>query len=276
MTPAAPPFARKSLGQHFLFDRGLLQRIASLTGPLVDRCVVEVGPGPGGLTRALLDAGAARVVAIEADERFFLELGGWPEAAEGRLHVHHRDAREVDETAMLASAGCTGPARLIANLPYNVATPLLAGWLTSDPWWEAMALMFQKEVADRITARPGEEAYGRLSVLTQATARAAVAMTLPPGAFRPPPKVQSSVVLFSPLGAAERFDDVDALSRVSAAAFGQRRKMLRTSLRSLGEPVDVLGRDAGVDLTRRAETLDQSEFRALASAWRRLASARTS
>ncbi|MBI1338586.1 16S rRNA (adenine(1518)-N(6)/adenine(1519)-N(6))-dimethyltransferase RsmA [bacterium] len=263
-----PMRAKKSLGQHFLHDPDLLSRIASLTGPVAGKTVVEVGPGPGGLTRALLNAGAGPLIAIEADPRFANALSDWPETALGRIQVRLADARDVDEAALIESAGGTLPAKLIANLPYNVATPLLVRWLTGPAWWSAMALMFQKEVADRICAVPGDAGYGRLAVLAQAVSQPRLAMTLPPGAFRPPPKVHSAVVVLSPLPESERFGDLEALTRVTAAAFGQRRKMLRSSLKAAGGDVDAILDLAGIDPTRRAETLSQGEFRALAVAYR--------
>jgi 16S rRNA (adenine1518-N6/adenine1519-N6)-dimethyltransferase len=233
--------------------------------------VLEIGPGPGGLTRAILDAGALNVVAVEADGRFAENLRGWEEAASGRLSVIHADALRVDIPGCLAEHGCRLPVTIIANLPYNVGTPLLVTWLKARGWRGDMVLMFQKEVALRICAEPGDAHYGRLSVLTAATCRPAMIMTLPPGAFRPPPRVDSAVVLLRPLPETERFEDLDALEAISAAAFGQRRKMLRVALRSLGidaGQAEALLAETGIDPTRRAETLSQSDFRRLASAFR--------
>jgi 16S rRNA (adenine1518-N6/adenine1519-N6)-dimethyltransferase len=269
--PRAAP-AKKSLGQHFLFDRDLLRRIALSAGPVRDRTVIEVGPGPGGLTRALLDEDVGRLLAVELDDRFAAELATWPEAAEGRLQVHHGDARDIDAPGMIEAMGGSAPAMIIANLPYNVATPLVVDWIkagavSGEPWRGEMALMFQKEVALRICAQPGEEHYGRLAVLTAAAMRAHIAMVLPPGAFRPPPKVDSAVVVMRPLAPSEAFADLEAIESVTAAAFGQRRKMLRAALKGLAGGVEAL-EASGIDPTRRAETLTQAEFRALASAWR--------
>jgi 16S rRNA (adenine1518-N6/adenine1519-N6)-dimethyltransferase len=268
------PHAKKSLGQHFLFDRDLLARIAHAGGAVDGRTVIEVGPGPGGLTRALLDAGAARLVAVEMDDRFAAELQSWPEASAGRLHVHHGDALLAIMPELIAAAGGVEPAMIVANLPYNVGTPLLVGWLKAGPagssWRGTMVLMFQKEVAQRICAAPDDEHYGRLAVLAHGACRCRIAMIVPPGAFRPPPKVDSAVVVLEPLPPGEAFADLNALETVSAAAFGQRRKMLRAALKTLGGSLapDILLERAGIDGTRRAETLTQAEFRKLAEAWR--------
>lgn len=263
---AAP--ARKALGQHFLFDPGILKRVATAAGPPAGRTVIEVGPGPGGLTRALLDAGARPLIAIEADPRFADALQEWPEARAGRLVVQTGDARKADFESLIAEAGGETPAMLIANLPYNVGTPLLADWLKAGAWRGEMALMFQKEVAERICAEPGGTHYGRLAVLSQAVCRPHIAFTVPPGAFRPPPRVDSAVVVLQPLPEADRFDDVKTLERVTAAAFGQRRKMLRASLRPLATQVGLDAAqwlsEAGLDPTARAETVDQAGFRRLA------------
>jgi 16S rRNA (adenine1518-N6/adenine1519-N6)-dimethyltransferase len=259
--------AKKSLGQHFLFDSGLLKRIAAAGGPVANRTVIEVGPGPGGLTRALLDAGAAPLIVVELDDRLADGLSAWPEATSGRLRVVRGDAREIDEPKLVQEAGGALPAMIVANLPYNVGTPLVVKWLKAGDWRGAMVLMFQKEVALRICAAPGDEHYGRLAVLTQAAMRPRIAMTIPPGAFRPPPTVDSAVVVLTPLPESDAFTDLDALETVTAAAFGQRRKMLRSALKSLKGGVEAL-EAAGVCPTRRAETLTQEEFRALASAWR--------
>jgi 16S rRNA (adenine1518-N6/adenine1519-N6)-dimethyltransferase len=263
-----PGTAKKSLGQHFLFDAGLLKRIAAAGGSVDSRTVIEVGPGPGGLTRALLDAGAAPLIAVELDDRFADGLSGWPEATSGRLHVVRGDARDIDEPKLVEQAGGTLPAMIVANLPYHVGTPLAVKWLKARRWRGPMVLMFQKEVALRICASPGDNHYGRLGVLTHGAMRPRLAMTIPPGAFRPPPKVDSAVVVLTPLPAAESFADLDAMETVTAAAFGQRRKMLRAALKSLSGGVAAL-EDAGIDPTRRAETLTQQEFRSLADAWRR-------
>jgi 16S rRNA (adenine1518-N6/adenine1519-N6)-dimethyltransferase len=265
LTPGA---ARKSLGQHFLFDAGLLKRIALAGGPVDGRTVIEVGPGPGGLTRALLEAGAAPLIAVELDDRFADGLSAWPEATSGRLHVVRGDARKIDEPKLVKQAGGKLPAMIVANLPYNVGTPLVVKWLKAGNWRGTLVLMFQKEVALRMCAAPGDEHYGRLAVLTQAAMRPRIAMTIPPGAFRPAPKVDSAVVVLTPLPAGDAFGDLDAMETVTAAAFGQRRKMLRAALKSLKGGAVALAA-AGVDPTRRAETLTQEEFRTLANAWRK-------
>ncbi|MEP7209869.1 MAG: 16S rRNA (adenine(1518)-N(6)/adenine(1519)-N(6))-dimethyltransferase RsmA [Alphaproteobacteria bacterium] len=269
-----PHAAKKSLGQHFLFDRDLLSRIARAGGPVEGRTVIEVGPGPGGLTRALLDAGAAKLIAVEMDDRFAAELQGWPETTSGRLTIHHGDALKADMPALIAAAGGEAPVMIVANLPYNVGTPLLIDWLKAGPagssWRGKMVLMFQKEVAQRICAAPDDEHYGRLAVLAHGVCRANIAMVLPPGAFRPPPKVDSAVVVLEPLPPSEAFADLEALEIVAASAFGQRRKMLRVALKTLGGKIEphVLLERAGIEGTRRAETLTQAEFRKLAEVWR--------
>jgi 16S rRNA (adenine1518-N6/adenine1519-N6)-dimethyltransferase len=266
MTPLTPGAAKKSLGQHVLFDKTLLDRIARSGGEVRGKTVIEVGPGPGGLTRALLDAGASPLIAIELDDRFAEGLNTWPEARDNRLHIHHGDAMKTDMPALIAAAGGVEPAMIVANLPYNVGTPLLVEWLKSGAWRGTMVLMFQKEVGLRICASPDDEHYGRLAVITQAVCRARIAMIVPPGAFRPPPKVDSAVVVLDPLPASEAYPDLDTLEKITAAAFGQRRKMLRAALKGLEGAVEALD-VAGIDPTRRAETLTQAEFRALAGAW---------
>jgi 16S rRNA (adenine1518-N6/adenine1519-N6)-dimethyltransferase len=253
--------ARKSFGQHFLLDLNLTRKIASLAAPF-EGPVIEVGPGPGGLTRALLDQGA-RVIAVEKDPRFLPLLGELADAADGRLTVIGADALVVDEAALLRAAGGDGAGHIVSNLPYNVATPLLLKWLTG-PWRpRSMTLMFQKEVAQRICANVGDGAYGRLSVIVHAICRARMALTLPARAFTPPPKVDSAVARLDPLPQAQPEDLVRALESVTAAAFGQRRKMLRSSLRALGGA--ELCAAAGVDADRRAEEIPVEGFLALAA-----------
>ncbi|MDP3738208.1 MAG: 16S rRNA (adenine(1518)-N(6)/adenine(1519)-N(6))-dimethyltransferase RsmA [Hyphomonadaceae bacterium] len=271
MTGFTPGAAKKALGQHFLFDAALLNRIAVAGGPVEGHTVIEVGPGPGGLTRALLDAGVKKLIAIELDDRFADGLAAWPETASGRLVVVRGDAREIDEARLVREAGGNFPAMIVANLPYNVGTPLVVKWLKAgaaspENWRGPMVLMFQKEVALRICAAPGDDHYGRLAVLVHAAAGARIAMTLPPGAFRPPPKVDSAVVVLTPLPADQAFEDLDALETLTSAAFGQRRKMLRSALKSLEGGPEALAA-AGIDPTRRAETLTQAEFRRLTDAW---------
>jgi len=253
--------ASKALGQNFILDRQLLARIAAIPGPLEGRTVYEVGPGPGGLTRALLDAGA-RVVAVERDRRCIPALVELKHEFGGDLTVVDDDALDVDEHA-LAGAG----AHVVANLPYNVGTALLLRWLAADPWppwWSSLTLMFQKEVADRIVAGPGQEAYGRLSVAAQWRAKPRIAMTVKRSAFVPPPKVTSAVVHIVP---AEAPDGVDprVIERVTQAAFGQRRKMLRSSLKRLPGALESLA-NLGIDAERRAETLSVDEYVKLARA----------
>ncbi|HVM99691.1 MAG TPA: 16S rRNA (adenine(1518)-N(6)/adenine(1519)-N(6))-dimethyltransferase RsmA [Caulobacteraceae bacterium] len=250
---AAGILARKSLGQHFLLDLNLTRKIARLAGVEPGQTIVEVGPGPGGLTRALLEAGAS-VVAIERDARFLPLLEDLAARAEGRLTVLHADALEAD---------LPPGAPIVANLPYNVATPLLIGWLTAPVPPRSMTLMFQKEVADRIVAAPGSKAYGRLSVLAQALTDANVVMDLPARAFTPPPKVASAVVRLVPKPNRPAPQAVDRLQRVTAAAFGQRRKMLRSSLKALGG--EALCAAAGLAPTARAEDLSVADFLTLAA-----------
>lgn len=251
--------ARKSFGQHFLLDLNITRKIARLAELPDGARVIEVGPGPGGLTRALLETGA-RVTAVEKDERFrplLEELA----AASGALTLVLGDALSVDE-AQLAGGE---PAHLVSNLPYNVGTPLLIKWLTG-PWTPAsLTLMFQKEVADRIAAAPGSDAYGRLAVIAQATAEVAKVMDVPARAFTPPPKIDSAVVRLVPKAERPAPDRLDALQRVTAAAFGQRRKMLRSSLKGMGGEAVIAA--AGLDPQARAETVDTAGFLRLADAW---------
>ncbi|BBE71292.1 16S rRNA (adenine(1518)-N(6)/adenine(1519)-N(6))-dimethyltransferase RsmA [Oharaeibacter diazotrophicus] len=259
--------ALKSLGQNFLLDLNLTARIARTAGRIDDLAVVEVGPGPGGLTRALLAVGAGRVVAVERDRRAIAALEEVAAHYPGRLDVIEGDALAID-TAALGD----GPVAIVANLPYNIATPLLTGWLSAEPWpprWRVMVLMFQKEVADRITAAPGDDAYGRLAVLTGWRAIATQMFDISPKAFVPPPKVTSTVVHFEPRPAPLPCRR-ESLEAVTAAAFGQRRKMLRQSLKALGVDVAALVESAGLDPTVRAETVPVAGFVALANAWDKL------
>ena len=255
--------AKKSLGQNFILDLNITAKVARAAGPLEDATVVEIGPGPGGLTRALLISGAKRVVAIERDARCLPALAEIAEAYPGRLSVIEADALSTDIAAL---AGDHGPVKIVANLPYNIGTELLVRWLTPPRWpprWQSLTLMFQKEVAQRITAEPGRGAYGRLAVLAGWRTRSRIVFDLPPQAFTPPPKVTSSVVHLEPR--AEPLPaDAATLARVTEAAFGQRRKMLRQSLKSLG--AERLLAATGIDGTRRAETLRVEEFVALANA----------
>lgn len=253
--------AKKSLGQHFLLDLNITRKIARLAGPLEGVQVIEVGPGPGGLTRALLEAGA-RVTAVEKDPRFLPLLGELAQASGGALSVLHADALAVDEGEIAAGQ----PAVVVSNLPYNVGTPLLIKWLTGEFRPAALTLMFQKEVAQRIVAQPGASAYGRLAVIAQATCEARLVMDVPARAFTPPPKVESAVVRLDPRREPPSADVLASLRVVTAAAFGQRRKMLRSSLKALGG--EALCAAAQLDPSRRAETLSIEEFLALARAHR--------
>jgi 16S rRNA (adenine1518-N6/adenine1519-N6)-dimethyltransferase len=250
--------ASKALGQNFLFDAQLLARIARVPGDLAGSEVFEVGPGPGGLTRALLAAGA-RVTAVERDARCLPALAELSDAYPDRLRVIDGDALAIDAPSLFADRP-----HIVANLPYNVGTALLVRWLTAEwaPWWRSLTLMFQREVADRIVAAPGDDAYGRLAVLAQWRSSARIAMTVHRSAFTPPPKVMSAVVHLVP-GAAPAGVRVATLERVTAAAFGQRRKMLRQSLKGVSGALDALDR-LGIDPTRRAETVSVDEFVAIA------------
>lgn len=255
--------ADKGFGQHFLLDLNVTRKIARLAGPL-DACVtIEVGPGPGGLTRALLEAGA-QVVAVEKDPRFLPLLTELQAAASGRLTVVQADALQVDERALAHAVHPGASIRIVANLPYNVGTPLLIKWLTGPLRPESMTLMFQKEVAERIVAPVNDDAYGRLAVIGQALAEARIVMDLPARAFTPPPKVASAVVRLTPRP--DRPSDVQlkALQAVTHDAFGQRRKMLKSSLKTLGGA--TLCEAAGINPEARAETVDVAGFLALARA----------
>ncbi|HEX3161971.1 MAG TPA: 16S rRNA (adenine(1518)-N(6)/adenine(1519)-N(6))-dimethyltransferase RsmA [Pseudolabrys sp.] len=253
---------KKSLGQNFLFDLNLTARIARAAEPLENITVVEIGPGPGGLTRALLALGARRVIAIERDQRAIAALEEIAERYPGRLDIVAGDALAVDPREQL------GPerARVVANLPYNIATALLVGWLTVEPWppwYDSLLLMFQREVAERIAASPGSKSYGRLSVLAGWRTEARILFDVAPSAFVPPPKVTSSVVRLTPRPEPLACDPA-ALQRVTEAAFGQRRKMLRQSLKTLGVDAATLLADAGIEPTARAEEIPVDGFVALA------------
>ena len=257
--------AKKSLGQNFILDLNLTRRIARACGPLQGKTVVEVGPGPGGLTRALLIEGAARVVAVERDPRCLPALEQISARYPGQLGVHEGDALEANWEAL--TAGRQGRAIIAANLPYGVASLLLAGWLETEPWppwYSSMVLMFQKEVAERIVAAPGSKVYGRLSVLAQWRTTPRIVLNLPPDAFTPPPKVSSAVVQFIPRETPLPAGSAKMLARVTAAAFGQRRKMLRQSLKSLTPLPELLLREAGIPPEQRAEQLTVAEFAKLA------------
>lgn len=255
--------ARKSLGQNFLLDLNLTDRIARTAAPLEDCTVVEVGPGPGGLTRALLAEGAARVVAIEKDTRCLPALQQISDYHDGRLTVIDGDALAID-VATLAEGR---PVKIVANLPYNVGTQLLLNWLTVSDWppfWSSLTLMFQKEVAERIVATPGSKAYGRLGVLAGWRAEARMLFDISPKAFTPPPKITSAVVQLIPRQTPLKCD-LKALERVTAAAFGQRRKMLRASLKTLFPAAEELIQSVGLKPTARAEEIDVEGFVTLAN-----------
>jgi 16S rRNA (adenine1518-N6/adenine1519-N6)-dimethyltransferase len=256
--------ARKSMGQNFLLDLNLTARIARLSGRLEGAQVLEVGPGPGGLTRGLLVEGAARVVAVEKDARCLPALAEIAAAHPGRLEVVEGDALALDAEALF-----DGPWRVCANLPYNVGTELLVRWLTPPAWppgWESLTLMFQREVAERIVAGPGDKAYGRLAVLARWRTDAEIVMTLPPEAFSPPPKVHSAVVRLVALPAPRFPADPAVLERVVARGFGQRRKMLRASLRGLVPDLEDRLLAAGIPPTERAERVGLEQWCALARA----------
>lgn len=253
--------ARKSLGQHFILDLNLTRRIARAAAPLDAGTTIEIGPGPGGLTRALLSEGATRVVAIERDPRCLAALVELAALYPGRLALVEGDALTLDPAALSET-----PRRIVANLPYNIATALLLNWLDRIGDYESLTLMFQREVAERLVAAPRSPAYGRLSVVTQWLCETRILFDLPPRAFTPPPKVTSSVVRLVPRAAPLAPAAKAVLERVTAAAFGQRRKMLRSSLRSLGVPVEALLAAAQITPTARAEELSVAEFCALARA----------
>jgi len=254
--------ARKALGQNFLLDLNLTARIARQAGDLTSCDVLEIGPGPGGLTRGLLAEGARRVLAVEKDARCLPALAEIAAAYPGRLEVLNADALEIDALAHL-----TPPVRIVSNLPYNVGTELLVRWLTPPEWppfWQSLTLMFQREVAERIVAKPGSKAYGRLAILAQWRCEARIVLRLPPEAFTPAPKVSSAVVQFTALPAPRYPADPAVLSRVVAQAFNQRRKMLRASLRGLAPDIEDRLREAGITPTDRAEDIGLEHFCALA------------
>ena len=263
--------AKKAFGQHFLLDLNLTGKIASLAGDMTQAHAIEIGPGPGGLTRAILAAGAKTLTVVEKDARFLGALEEIGAAADdGRLRIEQADAVVVDEPALLPPEG---DRIILSNLPYNVGTLLLIKWLEAEPvWWRRAVLMFQREVADRVVAAPGSKAYGRLAVISQSRCKAWMGLKVPARAFTPPPKVDSAVVVLDPLPAGERFEDVQALGIVTASAFGQRRKTLRRSLaQAAGQTsasAEALIEAAGLDAGARAETIDVAGFQRLARAWR--------
>jgi 16S rRNA (adenine1518-N6/adenine1519-N6)-dimethyltransferase len=260
--------ARKGLGQNFLLDFNLTRRIARAAGPLEGATIIEVGPGPGGLTRALLFEGASRLIAIEKDERCLPALREIADAHPGRLEIVAADARELDYGAL----NLQPPARIVANLPYSVATPLLIGWLKTEPWppwFDRLVLMFQREVALRIVAKPGARDYGRLAVLSQWRTSPRILLTLPAAAFTPRPKVDSSLVEVVPKATPQPECNVAMLESVTAATFGQRRKMLRSSLRQMTPDAERLLQELGIDPKARAEELEIADFCRIANALRR-------
>jgi 16S rRNA (adenine1518-N6/adenine1519-N6)-dimethyltransferase len=253
--------AKRSLGQNFLLDLNLTAKIARAAGDLSHGTVIEIGPGPGGLTRALLSAGARKVIAIERDERCVAALADVVAASDGRLEILSADALETP-VHTLGEA----PRRVVANLPYNIATPLLLGWLARARDFASFTLMFQKEVALRLAASPGDDDYGRLSIAAQWRAEVRRLFDIDPRAFTPPPKIVSTVVSLTPRAQPLCEADPRILEQVTAAAFGQRRKMLRASLKSLGVDSAALTQAAGIDPTARAETLSIEQFCALSRA----------
>ena len=266
--------AKKALGQNFILDLNLTRRIAR-EARIAGLTVYEVGPGPGGLTRALLAEGAGRVIAVERDHRALPALSQIADAKPGALEIVEADALDIDEPALLKRLGVRAPVPVVANLPFNVGTALLIKWLTLagwPPWWSSLTLMFQKEVARRVCAKPGTEDYGRLSVLAQWRTQARILFDVSPRAFVPPPKVTSSVLRVEPLSAPRCEADLSDLEAVTQAAFGQRRKMLRGSLKALTPDAARLLEDAGIDGTMRAEDLDLAQFCALARSLRELRS----
>jgi len=261
--------ARKSLGQNFILDLNVTRRIARAAGPIDQATVLEIGPGPGGLTRGLLIEGAGGVLAVERDERFRPALDQIAAASGGRFRAVFADAMSIDYPAFAAE---TGANRLVANLPYNIATPLIVGWLTETrwpPWFDRLVVMVQKEVAERLVAEAGSENYGRLAVIAQFRASPRILFTLPPSVFTPPPKVASALVEIVPRPQAPDAIPTVWLERVTAAAFGQRRKMLRSSLASLGVDTAALLSEAGIDPAERAERLSVDDFVRLARALQR-------
>ncbi len=261
--------AKKSLGQNFILDQNLTDRIALAAGPLEDSHVLEVGPGPGGLTRSLLRHGACSVIAIEKDDRCLAALADVAAAFSNRLQVVEADALKIDE-ARLLSEHEIGNVRVVANLPYNVGSKLLIKWLLVPewpPWYRSLSLLFQKEVAERIVAAPGSKAYGRLSVMANWRCSTRIAFDIPPRAFTPPPKVTSSLVVLTPHADVKpQFAPTD-LEAVVAAAFSQRRKMVKASLRQLGVPTDQMLKDADIDPSVRAENIDVEGFCRLTEAY---------
>ena len=266
--------AKKALGQNFILDLNLTRRIAR-EARIAGATVYEVGPGPGGLTRALIAENAARVIAVERDQRALPALAEIAAAKLGALEIVEGDALKIDEPTLLARLGVRAPVPVVANLPFNVGTALLIKWLTVEawpPWWSSLTLMFQKEVASRVCAKPGSADYGRLSVLAQWRTQARILFDVSPRAFVPPPKVTSSVLRVEPLAAPRCEARLTDLEAVTQAAFGQRRKMLRGSLKALTADAAALLETAGVDGTMRAEDVELTQFCALARSFGKLRS----
>ncbi|MDC1348191.1 16S rRNA (adenine(1518)-N(6)/adenine(1519)-N(6))-dimethyltransferase RsmA [Amylibacter sp.] len=254
--------AKKSLGQNFLLDLNLTNKIARMAGDLTNHTILEIGPGPGGLTRALLNSGAKKVLAIERDERLIPALNQIKDHFDNRLEVKYADALNENIEAYL-----NGPVKVVANLPYNIGTELLVRWLTPSVWppyWESLTLMFQKEVAKRIVATPGSKAYGRLALLVQWRCDAKIVMEISPHAFTPPPKVTSAVVHIERLKKPRFEADGKVLEKIVAAAFNQRRKMLRVSLKAFSPIIENILIDVGIKPTQRAEEISLKQFCALA------------
>lgn len=259
-------FAKKSLGQHFLLDLNLTTKIARLGDITKNDVIFEIGPGPGGLTQALINSPAHKIIAIEKDARFVEHLKNYFQNDLDRLEIIEGDALKISPSEILKDRGLNNfQGKIIANLPYNVGTQLFINWIEGEEFSWPMALMFQTEVAMRICAKAGDKAYGRLAILAAAKCNTSLGMHVPRLAFTPPPKVESAVALISPKN--NRFDDLDALGKVTAAAFGQRRKMLRSSLAKLGD-VEELCAQAGIDSSLRPETISPEAFFKLAQAYR--------
>lgn len=266
--------AKKSLGQNFLMDLNLTDRIATAGGPVEGATILEIGPGPGGLTRSLLRAGAKKVIAIERDERCLAALSDIADCYPGKLTIIPGDALETDEAPLLASH-TTQPVKVIANLPYNIGSKLLIKWLMNEawpPWFSSLSLLFQKEVAERIAAPPNSKTYGRLSVMAGWRCKSRIAFDIPARAFTPAPKVTSSLVVVTPKAPAHEGVSPKAIEKIVAIAFGQRRKMIKSSLRGLEVSVDDLLRMADINPTVRAENIDVDGFCRLAASYCRLTS----
>jgi 16S rRNA (adenine1518-N6/adenine1519-N6)-dimethyltransferase len=268
--------AKKSLGQNFLLDLNLTRRIARAAGPLEGATIYEVGPGPGGLTRALLLEGAERIIAVERDDRCLPALADIATIYPRRLEIVSADALALEERAMFEKLCVSGPIRVAANLPYNVGTALFVKWLSAPVWppfWQSLTLMFQREVADRIVSAPGSKDYSRLSVLAQWRTKPRILFEVDPRAFTPAPKIKSAIVRVEPLGQPVAAAELADLEAVTAAAFGQRRKMLRQSLKQLTADSETLLRTAEIDPQERPERLAIAQFAALARAWRNMVEA---